>query len=84
MNLNLSVKQEYEVQLSTAVSQTDPVICLSGLVYSRCDDEGCVGEVRGCLSDELDELFGVHAFEGEALMGCKRLSVHDGVCLNGF
>ena len=72
MNLNLSVKQEYEV------------ICLSGLVYSRCDDEGCVGEVRGCLSDELDELFGVHAFEGEALMGCKRLSVHDGVCLNGF
>ena len=45
-----------------------------------CDDEGCVGEVRCCLSDKLDELFGVHAFEGEALMGCKRLSVHDEVC----
>ena len=70
--------------LSPTCLESKPYSCLSGLVYSRCDDEGCVGEVRCCLSDELDELFGVHAFEGEALMGCKRLSVHDEVCLNGF
>ena len=43
--LNLSVKQECEVQFGAAVSETCPVVGLSRLVYSRCDDEGCVGEV---------------------------------------